>query len=573
MASAPLTQPKPKLAARPRHVPLGQLLVEAGVLSEDQLARALAEQKRTQAPLGAVLVGLNFADEATVAAHLAIQEGVPFSALPREPLDPEVLSLVPEPLAREHRLVPLGKRGNTLLLAMAQPGDFAALDAVRAATGLVLDRVVAPQSAIEACIERSYRRKEALEAVFERAISAAWSPGTSGDPIVELVDQIVTRAVEERATDIHLQPEENLLRIRLRIDGLLQAGPVVPRKLAPQVAARIKVMAGLDVSESRLPQDGRIRFQLKNRAVDLRVSTFLTQHGENVVLRVLDRTAQALSLEALGISPEDLDRLGTILRRPSGVVLVTGPSGAGKTTTLYAALNRLNSIEVNIMTVEEPIEYELQLVRQSQVNSKAGITYAAGLRAILRQDPDIILVGEIRDAETAQLVMRASLTGHLVFSTLHTHSSVGAIPRLVDLGLTPALLSSTLQAVLAQRLCRRLCEDCREEEASPVELMPRLLEVARRLGREEISVWRARGCAACRQTGYHGRIGVFELVEMGAEQRAQLLEGELGPALMSEHRALGRPTLFEDGLAKALHGLTSLAELERTLEPELVDRS
>jgi len=550
-------------------------MVDAGLLSEDQLARALAEQKRTREPLGSVLVGLNIVDEATVAAHLALQEGVPFVPLPRESLDPALLSVLPEALARKHCVVPVGRRGNALQIAMAQPGDVSALDAVREATGMMLERVVAPASQIQACIDRSYRRKEAMDAVFERALSAAWTAATgpesfSGGPIVELIEQILTRAIEERATDVHVQPEENLLRIRLRIDGLLQSGPVVPRKLAAQVAARIKVMADLDVSESRLPQDGRIRFRLQNRTVDLRVSTFLTQHGENIVLRVLDRDAQPLSLDALGISPQDLERLDVILRRPNGVVLVTGPSGAGKTTTLYAALNRINSMEINVMTIEEPIEYELPLVRQSQVNPKAGITYASGLRAILRQDPDVILVGEIRDPETAQLAMRASLTGHLVFSTLHTNSSVGVVPRLVDLGLTPAVLGTTLQAILAQRLCRKLCAECRVEEAPRSDRLPRLLELARRQGRGEASLCQPRGCRVCRYTGYYGRVGLFELLEIGTPQRELLARGQLGPELMQEHLARQRATLYEDGLSKVLAGLTSLAELERTLEPELL---
>jgi type IV pilus assembly protein PilB len=547
-------------------------MLDAGLVTEDQLERALAEQKRTREPLGAVLVGLKIVDEGTVAAQLALQEGVPFSSLPSGTLEPALLSVLPEALARKHCVVPLGRRGNALQLAMAHPGDVSALDAVREATGMVLERVVAPASEIQRCIERSYRRKEALDAVFERALSAAWGPEqSSGGPIVELVEQIVTRAIEERATDIHVQPEENLLRIRLRIDGLLQSGPVVPRRLAAQVAARIKVMADLDVSESRLPQDGRIRFALRNRTVDLRVSTFLTQHGENIVLRVLDRNAQPLSLDALGIQPQDLDRLDAILRRPNGVVLVTGPSGSGKTTTLYAALNRINSMEINVMTIEEPIEYELPLVRQSQLNPKAGITYASGLRAILRQDPDVILVGEIRDPETAQLAMRASLTGHLVFSTLHPNSSLGVVPRLVDLGVSPALLSSTLQAVLAQRLCRKLCALCRaEDDTPPPELLSRLRALARRQGRSEIVLYQPRGCSACRYTGYHGRVGLFELLEIGTRQREQLVRGLLGSELMEEHHAGRLPTLYEDGLGKALQGLTSLAELRRTLEPELL---
>ena len=555
---------------RPRHEPLGQIMVEKGLLTPDQLARALAEQKRTQAPLGAVLVGLNIADEATVAAQLAFQESVPFARLPREPLDPAVLALLPEALARKHCVVPLGRHGGALRIAIAQPADFAALDEVREATGLLLERVVAPASEIKACIERSYRRKEAIDTVFEQAVSQAWSPAAGKDPIVGLVDQVITHAIEERATDIHVQPEENLLRIRYRVDGLLQAGPVIPKKLSAQVAARIKVMAELDVSESRLPQDGRIRFQHQDRQIDLRVSSFLTQHGENVVLRVLDRNAQPLSLEALGFSPRDLERLGRILQRPNGVVLVTGPSGSGKTTTLYAALDRINSMEINIMTVEEPIEYELPLVRQSQVNARAGITYASGLRAILRQDPDVILVGEIRDDETAALAMRASLTGHLVFSTLHTNSAVGAVPRLVDLGVSATLISSTVQAVVAQRLCRRLCPHCREPEAPPAALVPRLRELAQRLGLGEVVLHRARGCGSCSDTGYRGRVGLFEILEFGPRQRALLLRGTLDGALLEEHLARREFTLYDDGLGKALQGLTSLAELARTLEPELL---
>lgn len=570
-----LAGPRPIFVSR--NLPLGEMLMEAGVIKSEQLEMALAEQRRTKQLLGEVLTTLGFTTETVIAETVAKQTGIPFTRVKRDPMNGQLIKLVPEDMCRKHRLVPLGLENGMLHLAMANPFDVVAIDALRDATGLIPVPFIAPWSEILGSIERSFSARESFDDSFERLIAAAEArlgadeqEVVSRGPLVELVDQLIIHAVEERATDIHIEPEEMVVRVRYRVDSVLQPGPMIPKKLQSAIIARIKVMAELNISESRLPQDGRIRFENKGRQVDLRVSTFLCNFGENVVLRVLDKSSVVLSLEKLGWLQDDREKFDRIISKPHGIVLVTGPTGSGKTTTLYAALSMLNTVDVNIMTIEDPIEYELTLIRQSQVNTKAGITFATGLRALLRQDPDIILIGEMRDQETAQMAVRAAMTGHLVFSTLHTNTAVGAVPRLVDMGVEPMLISDTVLAIIAQRLGRSVCPHCNERVECPP---ARRAELEAAAAFEKLNwdgkVAEARGCPQCRMRGYHGRMGLFEIFEMNAEAQDLIMKRRYGSELHHAVLNTGMRTMYGDGLRRVLLGQMTLDELDRVIDREL----
>jgi len=577
-ASADGTSDAIKSVSR-RALPLGSLLVEAGCINNDQLEMALAEQRRTRGLLGDVLVGLGFATEETISEAVGRQTGIAFTRVAREPIAPNLLKLCPEEMCRRHRLVPLGIEGSVLKLGMANPFDVVALDSIRASTGLVPYPSIAPWTDIAAAIEKSFSSIESFDETFEKLIASAEARVGSDEkeavargPLVELVDQLILRAVEERATDIHVEPEEMVVRVRYRIDSVLQPGPMIPKKLQTAIAARVKVMAGLNISENRLPQDGRIRFSIKGRQVDLRVSTFLCNFGENIVLRVLDRASVVLSLEKLGLFADDQGKLERLISRPHGIVLVTGPTGSGKTTTLYASLSKLNTIDVNIMTIEDPIEYELTLVRQSQVNVKAGITFASGMRAILRQDPDIVLIGEMRDEETAQMAVRAAMTGHLVFSTLHTNTAVGCIPRLIDMHVEPLLLIDTIIAVIGQRLSRVVCPKCHRRVPCPADRRPELQAAAAKEGIEwDGTVAEPVGCHDCRFRGFHGRNALFEIFEMNSEAQDLILKKHYGAELAAAGRRAGMRTMYDDGVRRVLTHRLTIEELDRVIDNELRD--
>jgi type IV pilus assembly protein PilB len=558
-----------------RKLPLGEMLLAAGLIREDQLDMALAEQRRTRNLLGEVLISLGFISEQTVSETVSAQTGIPYVRVTQDPVAPELLKMVPEDVCRRHRLVPLGAEGSVLRLAMANPFDVVALDYIRTTTGLIPFPSIAPWGDILKTIERHFSVSESFDDAFEALIASAEAKADDmdveevGGPLVELVDQIIVRAVEERGTDIHIEPEENIVRIRYRIDGVLVPGPMVPKKLQFAIAARIKVMGGLNVAENRVPQDGRIRFSIKGRNVDLRVSTFLCNYGENIVLRVLDKASVVLSLERL-LLPDDLARMERIIQKPHGIVVVTGPTGSGKTTTLYASLTRLNTIDVNIMTIEDPIEYELNLIRQSQVNVKAGITFASGLRALLRQDPDIILIGEMRDTETAQMASRAAMTGHLVFSTLHTNTAVGSIGRLVDMEVDPLIVSDTIICAIGQRLARTACNDCRAIVPAPDIRRKELEEAAEREGIDwDGNVAEARGCAECKMRGYRGRAALYEFFEMTHAAQGLILKKQYGQELADLARAEGMRSMYDDGLRRVLMRHLTLDELDSVIDREL----
>ncbi|MFQ5881985.1 MAG: GspE/PulE family protein [Candidatus Methylomirabilales bacterium] len=550
--------------------PLGQRLIEAGLISDSQLQAALKEQQRTKEYLGKILIRLGFVNEEAVAAALAAQARVKYVDLGQYPPQSEAVQLVPENFARQHHLVPVSYVGQVLVAAMANPLDIITIDELRHLTRRPVEVVGAAETEVLKALDRAYGIGAGWNEVVEqclRQVAGRKGGATVGEsevalepPIIRLIDHLLIRAVQEGATDIHVEPEEKVLHNRFRVDGILRQGPDVPKEIQGAVIARIKVMANLDIAETRLPQDGRITFHFGGREIDIRVSTFPTIRGENLVLRILDRGKLILGLEQLGFSPDHLALFKRTLMVPHGIILVTGPTGSGKTTTLYSALSYLNAEERNIVTIEDPVEYEIPGIRQSQVNVKAGLTFANGLRHILRQDPDVIMVGETRDQETADIAIRAALTGHLVFSTLHTSDAAGAIPRLADMGAAPYLVSSSLLLVIAQRLVRIICMSCKEE-ATPDPTLLQRLGLQSKAG--QLKFFRGKGCEKCGYTGYRGRVGVFELLRMTPEVSPLIMERAESTAIRRAARAQGMRTMLEDGLQKALRGVTTLEEVAR----------
>jgi len=539
--------------------------VAAGQLSRSQLDIALREQRRTGERIGKVLVELGFVTEEVLEAVLADEAGCRRVRLEFITIDPAAVALLPEPVARRHHLIPIALKEGLLQVAMADTFDVVAVDAVERATGLEVEVVGASRQEIDQAIDRSYQRHAAsLEQITEEVLAHLDDDAEAVEqgqdtPLIRLVDQLLRDAIDERATDIHIEPEERVLRVRLRLDGMLRQTAVLPARLARAVAARLKILADLNIAETRAPQDGRIGIEVGDREVDLRLSTLPTIHGENVVIRILDQSGVVLSVDELGFSPNHLEIFHNLIGRSNGVLLVTGPTGSGKSTTLYTALSALNSMERSIFTLEDPVEYRLPIIRQTQVNPAAGMTFAAGLRALLRQDPDVILVGEMRDHETAELGVRAALTGHLVLSSLHTNNAAGALPRMVDMGIAPYLVASSVNAVIAQRLVRKICTRC----TTPVFYTD---EELNRFGMAEaagLPFFRGTGCDACHQTGYRGRAAIFEILVVDDEIRAMVHKQASSAEIQSVAVANGMALCRQDGIQKAMVGVTTLEEVAR----------
>jgi type IV pilus assembly protein PilB len=540
---------------------LGERLLEAGMVTPVQLRLALSEQRRSGGMLGETLERLGFVTQESISRLLASESRTEFVDLEGLVVDADVLRSVPADFARAKLLLPISREGDVLTIAMADSFDVMAVDAVEKLTGLRVEVMAAPAQAIQEAIDHKYAHAVTLDQLVEEALGAGIT--SMGDdagsvaPLVRMVDLLIARAVRQRATDIHIEPEEAMVRVRYRVDGVLHPEALLPKVLQAAIEARVKIMSGLDVTEHRLPQDGRIGFKLGRKQIDLRVSTLPTQYGESIVMRVLDKNSTVLSLDVLGIQPEDKKKLERAIARPHGIILVTGPTGSGKTTTLYAALSQMDSLRQSIFTLEDPVEYRLPMIRQTQINSEIGMTFAGGLRSLLRQDPDVILVGEIRDEETAQLATRAALTGHLVLSTLHTNSAAGAIPRLINMGVEPYLLGSALQAVIAQRLIRRVCNHC----AEPLEQLPPEFEYLAKDVPAGAKFRRGKGCAHCFGTGCSGRVAVYEVMTMTEEITRLLKPGVTDLEIFESARSSGMSTLFEDGIIKAANGLASLDDL------------
>jgi len=549
---------------------LGDILLESRMISEDQLSVALSEQAQVGRSLGRVLVDSGVLSEPQLVAALAAQIGLRFVDLSDTPIDGSAIGRVPGPVCRRHTAVPIGVEDGRLVLAMADPANVFAIDDIRSVSGMDVRPVVATRSDVLAAIERCYRADDALD-----DLSLALETEEEDDlsqvkeiiedaPIVKFVNLLISQAIADRASDIHLEPTEFDLRVRFRIDGVLHEVMRSPKAIQSGVISRLKIMAEINIAERRIPQDGRLSVSAQGRKVDLRVATLPTVWGEKVVMRILDTSTARLDLADLGFSEYNFRRYSESYLKPYGMILVTGPTGSGKSTTLYATLNIVNRAEVNIITVEDPVEYRLAGINQVQTNPKAGLTFSAALRSILRSDPDVVLIGEIRDHETAQIAVEAALTGHLVLSTLHTNDAPSAVTRLTEMGIEPFLVGSAIDCVLAQRLARKLCLKCRE----PYEPSIEALRTAKFNWDEEQpppTIYRAGGCPACSQTGYHGRMALHEVMPVSEEIERLAVERASSSAINSVAREQGMISLREDGMAKVKAGLTSLDEVLRVV--------
>jgi len=572
---------QPVKLGQPVNRRLGDLLVADGLLTAEQLKKALAEQKGSPEKIGSVLVRLNFVNEDQLIGFLSRQYGVPSITLAQLDIESDVLKLVPAPIARKYEVIPVRKMGNSLALAMADPTNVFALDDISFMTNLQVLPLVASQTAIKKAIDRNYESKtEAISTVLsdmqtdlgnveivedgeEGAKVDVFELKESADeaPVVKLVNMVLVDAIQKGASDIHFESYEKIFRIRFRMDGVLHEMLAPPKRLESAILSRLKIMSNLDIAERRMPQDGRIKLRYNSREIDFRVSTLPTIFGEKAVLRILDKDALKLDMTQLGFDEWSLEKFSAVIHQPYGMVLITGPTGSGKTTTLYSAIHTINSPDVNIMTAEDPVEYNLKGVNQVQINEGIGRTFSAALRSFLRQDPDVILVGETRDLETAQISIRAALTGHLVFSTLHTNDCPSTIARLLDMGIPPFLVASSLLLLLAQRLGRKVCRACREPYDADEESLVPYGHVPS--GKGKVQFYKGKGCATCNFTGMKGRVAIYEVMPISEELRDAILKSASTAELRSIAQSQGMRSLRQAGLMKVLEGTTTVEEVLR----------
>lgn len=556
---------------------LGELLIEAGVIKDEQLSEALEEQKRTGKRLAQIFIERGLLAKGEAGRWLALQQGYHYISLTSEPIDLHIARLLPEPFVRRLMALPIRQEGRELIVAMADPSDILAIDEVNRATGLRIQPVFTTENDLEWAMAQLYdvgdrvvnQAAALLDSIEFSEAAAAEDRDTEvvvlGDetapPVIQMVDSILQGAITSRATDIHLEPHMQEARVRYRIDGLLYDKAVIPRLLYAAVVSRIKILASLDIAEHVKPQDGRISMRLRSREYDVRVGITTTAFGERVVMRLLDKTNMMVGLDRLGMPPEQVQIIDSIIRKPHGMILVTGPTGSGKTTTLYACLQRVNEPTRNIMTIEDPVEYYIQGISQIPVRPRAGLTFATGLRSMLRQDPNIIMVGEIRDAETAKIAVNAALTGHLVFSTLHTNDAAGSVVRMVDMGVEPYFITSSLIATVGQRLMRRLCQACRRSyEATP--------DIVTELGLPadaRPTLYQPVGCTECDQTGYKGRLCVMEIFRMTDAIRELVLAHKPASTLREAAISSGMVTIGEAATTRVMDGTSSVEELRRVI--------
>ena len=556
---------------------LGELLLARGLLTSEQLEAAQANAAERGRSLGRVLIELGFVSEAGLVSILAEQLGLEFIDLGEAQLDQSAIALVGEAVARRHSCIPIHLDDNgSLVVAMADPANVVAVDDIRAMTKRDVRVVVATKADVAVAINRYYRLDRTAETLAEEAAAeqdsvdehdleaALKTAGAEDAPIIKLVNLLITQAVNDRASDIHIEPEEKGLRVRYRIDGVLHDVMTPPKSVQAGITSRLKIMADINIAERRIPQDGRIGLVVQGKQIDIRVATLPTVHGEKLVLRLLDKSSVLLQLQDLGFLPHNFRRFQESYRKPYGEILVTGPTGSGKSTTLYATLNILNKPEVNAITVEDPVEYRLPGINQVQTNQKAGLTFASALRSILRSDPDIILIGEIRDRETAQIATEAALTGHLVLSTLHTNDASSALTRLVEMGIEPYLVASGLDCILAQRLARKLCNRCKKAyKPTPEELRTASFPWDPEGDLPELHV--AVGCSSCGKTGYKGRMALQEVMPVTEEIEKLLIENRSSEVIEKVALEQGMITLREDGMEKVRMGLTSIEEILRVV--------
>ncbi|MGQ9455132.1 MAG: GspE/PulE family protein [Armatimonadota bacterium] len=590
---------------------LGEILVAKGIITPDQLSQAREVQRAAPGDIGRIIVDLGFAEERAVTEARAEVLGVPFVDLSTQRIDPAAISAVPEQVARRHKVIPISRSGNKLIVAVVNPNDPVAIQDIRLTSGAQqIGIALATEDDVMAAIDRHYKSSATGGEVVPMGDTTATSAGPAGPvastggmssgfaglsadlrrdiasygaredipdedtesatrvaeeaPIVRIANTIIIQAIKDEASDIHVEPEARGVRVRYRIDGVLHEVMPLPKYIDKPLVSRLKIMSGMDIAERRIPQDGRIPIRYENKDYDLRVSCLPTIHGEKIVMRILDKSSVLIGLNKLGFTPEVQAQVEELVSQPNGMFLSTGPTGSGKTTTQYSILHKLNSPEKNIITIEDPVEYQLPGISQVQVHKKAGLTFATALRAFLRQDPDIIMVGEMRDLETASIAVEASLTGHLVLSTLHTNDAPSAIIRMVDMGVEPYLVSATVIGVLAQRLGRRICTKCKK----PYEVRA---EELRRFGfkpkdpEEVVTLWRGEGCDACHHTGYKGRIGIYELMRVNDEIAELIVRHAPLADIREAAKANGMHELREDGLEKVLQGITTPDEVMRVV--------
>jgi type II secretory ATPase GspE/PulE/Tfp pilus assembly ATPase PilB-like protein len=565
------------MAEKPK-LPLGTLLIQKGVISEDQLRIALIEQRRSGDPLGKMLINLGFVTEATVREALSENLNQQSTDLSHISVDATAIKLIPKDVAKRYRVFPMvfDKSQRTLMLAMSDTSNIVALDQISAMLGkdITVTPMLAGDSEINRAIDQFYGFELSIDGILSeietgevnyqslQSISDEYS-----QPIVRLMNALLVDAVQQNASDIHFEPEEFFLRIRYRIDGILRQIRSLHKTYWPAMAVRLKVMSNMNIAETRMPQDGRISINYSGRQIDFRTAAQPTAHGENFVLRILDRQKGIVPLDALGLEENDLTLLKLMIARPEGIILVTGPTGSGKTTTLYSILNHINTESVNIMTLEDPVEYPMSMIRQTSVNESAKMGFANGIRSMMRQDPDIILIGEIRDNETAQMAFSAAMTGHQVYSTLHTNSAAGAIPRLLDIGILPDIMAGNIIGIVAQRLIRKLCVHCKESfQADAVERQ--LLGLP--ADGPEVTICRGIGCEKCLHQGYKGRVSIMEMLKLNSELDDLIARRATASELKSKAISMGFRPLVEDAVRRVLDGSTSLDEISRVVD--LTDR-
>jgi type IV pilus assembly protein PilB len=552
---------------------LGELLIKIGAITKEQLEDALQQQnanKSSKGMLGRTLVELGYCTEDDIARVVALQNDVPYVSLETYKIDDAASSLITPEIARRYSALPIGFNRARLLVAMMHPRDIIAIDDLRIHTGYDFQPVVCADGELMAAIERYSRTCTSVEQTAEEEVEieevAPEVDDASEKPAVHLANTIFNQAVRAGTSDIHIEPQEKSMRVRFRIDGVLHDAMQPPKKLHAPLVSRIKVMANMDIAERRVPQDGRISLKIEEKQLNVRVATLPTAYGEKVTMRLLHRSSRLITLEELGFPLLELEKYRRIVKMPYGFILVTGPTGSGKSTTLYATLSAVNSVEKNIITVEDPIEYRLDGLNQVQVNVRAGLTFANGLRSILRSDPDIIMIGEIRDAETARIAVESALTGHLVFSTIHTNDAAGAITRLGDMGIETFLTASSLAGVVAQRLARILCTHCKEPyEISRDQLLSNIPDFPIGEGEEKLTLYRSKGCFRCSNTGYKGRVGVYELLLVNEEIQRLTLKHASSSEINDAAVAAGMTSLRQDGLRKVKQGVTSVEEIMRVI--------
>lgn len=556
---------------------LGENLVSEGLLTSTQLKQVESEMRRTREPFQKVLRKLSFVDERRFLSFLSKKLGIPEIEISHQIVKKEVITILPQDIVRRFLVFPVLKIGKRLTVATSDPFNLNLIDQLRIRTGYEIEQALATETEIRSAIEQYYGIKSDVSDMVqsmqdELTISAQKDAAQPKEikaeeaPIIKLVNTMISQAQRDGASDVHISPEKDKVVVRYRIDGILREVDEYPKELHSGVVSRVKVISNLDIAESRVPQDGRVRLDLENRPIDLRVSIMPTIHGENLVVRLLNLQSAVLPLEKLGMGKESLSVFNDLIKKPYGILLITGPTGSGKTTTLYGALNQINSAEKNIITIEDPVEYQLPLIRQIQVNQKVNLTFASGLRSILRQDPDVIMVGEIRDRDTANIAIQAALTGHFVFSTLHTNDAASAFTRLLDMGIEPFLVASTITGVVAQRLVRTICSECKTAvSVTDAELNSlKLMEIDP--GKMPKQLYRGKGCLQCKKSGYKGRSGLFELLVPDPAIQKMVLQKSSSDDIKARAIQNGMKTLREDGLQKIISGVTTIEEVLRVTQ-------